>query len=280
MAIGNRQIGWSQEDNLLWEISKQLDRMNSIVCTGPCPTTTTTSTTLPLTTTTSSSSTSTSTTSSSSSTTTTTIPPTTTTSSSSTTTTSTTLAIPNVVIGTQRWSTINLDVSTYRDGTSIPEVTDPTEWSELTTGAWCYYDNDPANGAIYGKLYNWFAVNNIINGGLAPVGQHVPTLSEFQTLQTFLGGQFVAGGKMKSTDTLWISPNVNATNESGFTGLPGGDQFFFGGFENIGYGALWWTSTEFNALRAWYMNIVRFNGDAGLGNGNKNNGFSVRCIID
>ena len=254
MAIPNRQIGGSTTTNLLWQISKQLEHL-ICVKSGGCGTTTTT-TTLPLTTTTSSSS------------------------SSSTTTTSTTLAIPNVVIGTQRWSTINLDVTTYQDGTPIPEVTDPTEWSELTTGAWCYYDNDPANGPIYGKLYNWFAVNNIINGGLAPVGQHVPTLSEFQTLQTFLGGQFVAGGKMKSTDTLWISPNVNATNESGFTGLPGGGQFSFGGFDGIGSGAVWWTSTEFNALRAWYMNIVNFNGDAGLSNVDKNSGFSVRCIID
>jgi len=253
MSIAPKQIGWSEKANLLWEISRQLDRINSVVCTGPCPTTTTTTTITPTTTTTS---------------------------SSSTTTTTTTSAIPNVVIGTQRWSTINLDVSTYRDGTPIPEVTDPTEWANLTTGAWCYYDNDPANGPVYGKLYNWYAVNNIANGGLAPVGQHIPTDTEWNTLITFLGGESVAGGKMKSTDMLWISPNVGATNESGFTGLPGGFQFFFGGFSNIGSGGLWWTLTEFNATNVWYYTLSNFTDDSGRGNSNKNSGFSVRCIID
>jgi uncharacterized protein (TIGR02145 family) len=257
MAIPNKQIGWSGRANLLWAISKQLDILNTQMCTGPCPTTTSTTTTLPLTTTTSSSS------------------------SSSTTTTSTTLAIPNVVIGTQRWSTINLDVSTYRDGTPIPEVTDPTEWETLTTGAWCYYDNDPANGPIYGKLYNWYAVNNIVNGGLAPVGQHIPTDTEFTTLTTFLGGELVAGGKMKSTGTsLWVSPNTGATNESGFTCLPAGNRSFFGSFFAIGQNAVFWSSTENGASIAWYRALANIDINISRGSFTKYGGFSVRCIID
>jgi uncharacterized protein (TIGR02145 family) len=265
MSIAPRQIGWSQKANLLWEISRQLDRINSVVCTGPCPTTTST-TTATLTTTTS----------------TTTLPPTTTTtSSSSTTTTTTTLAIPNVVIGTQRWSTINLDVTTYRDGTPIPEVTDPTEWENLTTGAWCYYDNDPANGPVYGKLYNWYAVSNIANGGLAPVGQHIPTDPEWTTLTTYLGGELIAGGKLKSTGiSLWLSPNTGATNESGFTGLPAGNRSFFGSFFGIGQNALFWSSTENGASIAWYRVLSNININMGRGSFNKYVGFSVRCIID
>ena len=149
-------------------------------------------------------------------------------------------------IGQQGWATINLNVTTYRDGTPIPQVTDPTEWANLTTGAWCYYNNDPANGAIYGKLYNWYAVAGIHdtdpstpNKALAPIGWHVASYAEWDTLSTFLGGDAVAGGKMKSTGTiqagtgLWESPNTDATNDSGFNILPGGYRSNQGDFYNI-----------------------------------------------
>jgi hypothetical protein len=113
--------------------------------------------------------------------------------------------LPNVTIGTQIWSSTNLDLTTYRDGTPIPQVTDPTQWTNLTTGAWCYYNNDPANGAIYGKLYNWYAVvgihdndPNTPNKILAPTGWHVPTDTEWTTLTTFLGGESIAGGKIQA----------------------------------------------------------------------------------
>jgi uncharacterized protein (TIGR02145 family) len=256
--IAPKQIGWSEKANLLWEISRQLDRINSVVCTGPCPTSTST----------------------------TTITPTTTTTSSSSTTTTTTTALPGVLIGTQRWSTTNLDVTTYRDGTPIPQVTDPTAWAALTTGAWCYFNNDTANGAIYGKLYNWYAVNNTVNGGLAPVGQHIPTDTEFTTLITFLGGATVAGGKMKSTGTLqagtglWYNPNTGATNESGFTALPGCFRTFVGGFTNPNYDGIWWSSSESNTTNAWYIDMYYFDDNADRGNVNKKYGFSVRCLID
>ena len=261
--IAPKQIGWSEKANLLWEISRQLDRINSVVCTGPCPTTTTTSTTLPATTSTTS-----------------------TTTSSSSTTTTTTTALPGVLIGTQRWALTNLDVTTYRDGTPIPQVTDPTAWAGLTTGAWCYYNNDPANGAVYGKLYNWYAVNNTINGGLAPVGQHIPIDTEFTTLTTFLGGEGVAGGKMKSTGNfqagtgLWYDPNIGATNESGFTGLPGCFRYLSGGFSNSNYDGLWWSSSQSSTTNAWFLDLYYYDDNANRNAYNKRGGFSVRCIID
>ncbi|MFZ4671967.1 MAG: fibrobacter succinogenes major paralogous domain-containing protein [Flavobacterium sp.] len=154
--------------------------------------------------------------------------------------------LPNVTIGTQIWSTTNLDVTTYRDGTPIPQVTDPAAWAALTTGAWCYYNNDPVNGGIYGKLYNWYAVAGIHdtdpstpNKVLAPIGWHVASYAEWDTLSTFLGGYAVAGGKMKSTGTiqvgtgLWESPNTGATNDGGFNALPGGYRSNQGDFYNI-----------------------------------------------
>lgn len=138
-----------------------------------------------------------------------------------------------VTICTQTWATKNLDVTTYNDGTPIPQVTDPTAWANLTTGAWCYYNNYAANNATYGKLYNWYAAAGIYDAAslanpalrkkLAPTGYHVPTDAEWTILTTCLGGESVAGGKMKSTGTsLWTAPNTAATNSSGFTGLPGG----------------------------------------------------------
>ena len=203
---------------------------------------------------------------------------------------------PSVTIGTQIWSTSNLDVTTYRDGTPIPQVTDPSQWANLTTGAWCYYNNDPANGAVYGKLYNWYAVAgihdndpNTPNKVLAPTGWHIPTDAEWSTLinyldQTANGGQNipnVAGGKMKSAGTtLWVSPNTGATNISGFTGLPGGT---FGGnntFYGINTNGNWWTSTEINGSEAWYRYINYDNTNAARHFANKTFGHSVRCVRD
>lgn len=245
MAIGNKQIGWSQESNLLWEISKQLDDMTSIMCTGDCPTTTTTTSADPIT----------------------------------TTTTTTTEAIPSVLIGDQTWALRNLEVVTYANGDPIPEVQDPAVWATLTTGAWCYYDNDSANNIEYGKIYNWHAVND--PRGLAPIGQHVPTDTEFTTLTTFLGGLTVAGGKLKETGTLhWIIPNTDATNDSGFTALPGGYRNITGIFSNIGAFGYWWSSSQFNAPNAWYRYLVTNTGTAFSFSNNKKFGFSVRCLID
>ena len=194
----------------------------------------------------------------------------------------------SIKIGTQTWTTKNLDVATYSDGTPIPQVTDPTAWDNLTTGAWCYYNNDPATGTTYGKLYNWYAVAgihdtdpNTPNKKLAPTGYHLPSDAEWTTLTTYLGGVFLAGGKMKSAGTtLWTSPNTSATNSSGFTGLPGGARYNDGKFNLIGYVGFWWSSSELGTTDALNRQLNYDNGNARIYGSYKKNGLSVRCIKD
>src|SRR5574344_993327 len=145
-----------------------------------------------------------------------------------------------VTIGTQTWMAENLKVTKYNDGAAIPNVTDNTAWSKLTTGALCDYDNTPSNSETYGKLYNWHAVNT---GKLCPTGWHVPSDAEWTKLTDYLTSD--AGGKLKETGTThWNSPNTSATNETGFTALPGGSRGYSGAFLNVcGYG-YWWSATE------------------------------------
>ncbi len=191
-----------------------------------------------------------------------------------------------VTICNQVWTTRNLDVTTYSDGTPIPQVTATSQWAALTTGAWCYYNNTTANGTIYGKLYNWYAVAgihdtdpNTPNKILAPTGYHIPSDEEWTTLTTCLGGESVAGGKMKETGTAhWISPNTDATNSSGFTGLPGGYRDYNGAKENIGYYGYWWSSSVFGTASAWYRILHNNNDDVYRGDNNKRLGVSVRCL--
>ena len=186
--------------------------------------------------------------------------------------------LPTVVIGTQQWMEKNLDVMTYRDGTVIPEVTGVAAWAALTTGAWCWYSNSAANGAIYGKLYNWYAVND--PRGLAPQGWHIPTDAEWITLGTLLGGDAVAGGKMKSTGTTrWTTPNTSATNQSGFSGLPGGQHIPDGRFFSLGEYGYWWSATE-STPYALYRNLSYNDGYLYRTNDSKRDGFSVRCLRD
>ncbi len=183
-----------------------------------------------------------------------------------------------IKIGNQVWMKKNLDVLTYRNGDVIPEVKDPNEWGKLTTGAWCYYNNDPKNGKIYGKLYNWYAVND--PRGLAPVGYHVPSDKEWSTLITYLGGD-IAGGKLKEEGTLHReSPNTSATNSTGFTGLPAGYRYNLGTFSNIRSNGLWWSSSETNTMNAWGRNLSYNVGVVYRGYYDKGNGLSVRCIKD
>jgi uncharacterized protein (TIGR02145 family) len=188
-------------------------------------------------------------------------------------------ATVDVTIGTQVWTNKNLDVSTYRDGTPIPQVTDPIAWAALTTGAWCYYNNDPANGEVYGKLYNWYAVND--PRGLAPAGFHVPTDAEWTTLTTYLGGESIALGKMKEAGTThWFSPNEDATNSSGFTGLPGGLRYDIGIFSHIGSAGYWWSSSQIGTVTAWGRGLDNYNSYVNKLTTNKKFGFSVRCLRD
>lgn len=187
----------------------------------------------------------------------------------------------NIGIGTQLWTCKNLDVTTYRNGDPIPEVTDPTAWAALTTGAWCYYDNDPANNAIYGKLYNWYAVND--PRGLAPTGYHVPSDTEWTTLTDYLGGSTVAGGELKEVGTThWADPNNGATNSACFTALGGDLRFDSGNFigDPTNETGNWWSSTEFNTDLAWQRFMFSYSGQINRTTYRKQAGFSVRLIKD
>lgn len=313
MSIAPKQIGWSQKANLLWDISRQLDKTLNLMCTGPCP-----------------------------------IPPSNTNYSvygcevmgefiitytgnnllsegtivnndtpecfyiigpttspadvgtityvwdtpddcqpcinSHTTTTTTTCfncTEEPIIIGTQTWDKCNLNVTTYRNGDTIPEVTDPSVWASLTTGAWCYYNNDPANGPIYGKLYNWYAVND--PRGLAPVGKHIPSDEEWTTLTNSLGGLTIAGGKMKEAGLChWQTPNTGATNESGFTALGAGRRINSGTFDAINIVNRTWSSTEVSTLTsfAWLRNTGYNSADVIRLGEQKGSGFPVRCLLD
>ncbi|HZV69689.1 MAG TPA: FISUMP domain-containing protein [Saprospiraceae bacterium] len=160
----------------------------------------------------------------------------------------------SVGICCQSWMTKNLDVTTYRNGDPIPKVTTNSAWAVLTTGAYCYYNNDSTTyAATYGKLYNWYAVND--PRGLAPEGWHIPTDFEWTTLGNCLGGNSIAGGLMKEAGTVhWTSPNTGATNLSGFTGLPAGFRDNSGFFNAISTTGVWWSSIGLNASSAiWRM---------------------------
>ena len=195
-------------------------------------------------------------------------------------TTSAAVFMPTIVIGTQQWMSKNLEVAFYRNGDPIPQVTDATAWAALTTGAWCYYNNDSTQGTKYGKLYNWYAVND--PRGLAPAGWHIPSDAEWTTLETTLGGSSVAGGKMKEAGTLnWISPNTGGNNNSGWAGLPGGYRNGYDGtFYDVGLFGFWWSSTEFNTAFAWARYLFYNLGTINRANYNKLYGFSVRCLRD
>jgi len=186
----------------------------------------------------------------------------------------------DVKIGTQTWTSKNLDVSKFRNGDTIPHVQDKNAWAKLTSGAWCYYENNNANydsiGSIYGKLYNWYAVND--PRGLAPNGYHIPTDKEWTVLTDYLGGDFIAGAKMKSTSG-W-EENGNGSNTSGFAGLPGGFRYNNGDFYYIGANCYWWDSSESNNNYAWYRPLNGNNGNVYRMLEYKQNGFSVRCLRD
>jgi uncharacterized protein (TIGR02145 family) len=188
-----------------------------------------------------------------------------------------------IEIGTQEWMAENLRTTTYSNGDPIPNVTDASQWSNLTTGAWAHYANDSQCEVPYGKLYNWYTVADPRN--VCPTGWHVPTDAEWTVLTDYLGGEDVAGGKMKTTGTieaatgLWYSPNDLATNSSGFSGAPGGLRQFFGPYGKIGEFGYWWSSTEIVTSSAWYRFLSIYFGVGSPGY-DKGGGFSVRCLRD
>ena len=195
---------------------------------------------------------------------------------------------PSIVLGNgQEWMAENLRTTAYRNGDPIPNVTPSNgQWTMLSTGAWCHFNNDSQYENPYGKLYNWYAVADPRN--VCPTGWHVPTDNEWSTFINYLdpnanGGENTpntAGDKMKSTGTqYWLSPNQDANNESGFSGLPGGFRNSSGMYGGLSGGGWWWSSTEYSTFVAWYR-LVGY--DTGLRRNaiSKASGLSVRCLKD
>jgi uncharacterized protein (TIGR02145 family) len=170
----------------------------------------------------------------------------------------------------------NLRTTKYNDGSSIPFENDNVSWLNLTTAAYCWYDNDISKKDIYGALYNWYAVNR---GNLCPAGWHIPTDQEWTVLTAYLGGGSVAGGKLKETGTAHWNPNSDATNESGFTALPDGWRGPYGFDSALDWG-FWWSSTENDATTAWHIILFTYDSTVNKPSNDKKNGFSVRCIKD
>jgi uncharacterized protein (TIGR02145 family) len=183
-----------------------------------------------------------------------------------------------IKIGSQWWTVENLRVAHYRDGSYIPKVTDNTAWATMSTGARCFYNNDSITySAIYGAFYNWYSVADSRN--LCPVGWHVPADIEWAALSTYLGGNSIAGGKIKETGTThWTSPNTGATNESGLTILAGG--YRTSNFTGMGLYGDYWTSTSFSSSNAWYIGLIYNTSTIGTSNFMKALGIPVRCIRD
>src|SRR5690606_21020415 len=155
-----------------------------------------------------------------------------------------------VEICNQIWMLDNLNVTNYRNGDPIPQVTDPTEWGNLTTGAWCYYSNNSGNEEVYGKLYNWYAISD--PRGLAPEGWHIPTEAEWNSLSNCLGGDNLAGGFLKESGfSHWAEPNTSAANSSWFTGLPRGFRESYGDFFDKSFVGYFWISAENTTTNSW-----------------------------
>ena len=184
----------------------------------------------------------------------------------------------SVKIGTQEWMVENLKVTKYRDGTPIPNIMTGTQWRSLTTGAWCYNNNDAQYNNPYGKLYNWYAVTD--PRGLAPSGWHIPTDGEWTILVNYLGGDTIAGTKMKEIGlTHWQVDNpggVQSTNSSCFTALPGWDSES----PMVGLYGDWWSSTDAASAGAWFFGLAGSSPGTDRGTAPKYYGCSIRCIKD
>lgn len=189
-----------------------------------------------------------------------------------------------VTIGAQVWLAENLKTTLYNDGSSIPNITSPSAWMQQSSAAYAWYNNNfTANGAVYGALYNWYAVDVASNGNrnVCPVGWHVPTDSEWTTLSDFLGGDPVAGSKLKETGSMhWNSPNTDATNATGFTALPGGLRHYDGSFGMLADHGSWWSTTVSGNGEVWIRDIYAQSADFGRYEFAKKSGFSIRCLKD
>jgi len=188
---------------------------------------------------------------------------------------------PVVTIGTQTWMKENLKTTRYRNGEAIPTGLNDNAWNNTITGAFVNYNNETANNAVYGRLYNWYT--GIDTRNVAPAGWHVPTVSEWMTLINFLGGDNLAGAELKE-DGLghWITPNTGATNSSGFKAIPGGYRQNDGAFAALGNAGYWWTNTEASPGGADAEAVALFydRSESPQVTGNKKIGASIRCIKD
>jgi uncharacterized protein (TIGR02145 family) len=182
-------------------------------------------------------------------------------------------------IGNQVWMGENLKTTRYRNGDPIPLVSDPTTWSTTTTPAYCWYNNnEAANKNVYGAMYNWYAVNT---GMLCPAGWHVPSDADWLALTNYLGGDEIAGGKLKEAGTVhWTTPNTEASNESGFTALPGGYRNKYGTFSGFGGFCYWWCSNEYDPTLAFYRMLYYTSSFVLRTGNNKLDAFYVRCVRD
>ena len=191
-----------------------------------------------------------------------------------------------IQIGNQLWMKENLKVTHYRNGDEIPTGYSNSEWQDLSTGAYAVYEENESNADTYGYLYNWYAVND--DRGVSPANWHVPTDGEYTALSDYLGGTSVAGGKLKECtegscpeSEYWYSPNTGATNESGFTGLPGGYRFYLNGnYYFMGANGSFWSSTEYGSNDAWHRGLESNDSTIYRRDYGKDSGFSVRCVMD
>lgn len=184
-----------------------------------------------------------------------------------------------VTIGSQVWMVENLRTARYRDSTSIPHVDSNSDWNNSVNPGYCWYANDSSlYKNSFGALYNWYAVNT---KKLCPTGWHVPSDAEWTTLSDKLGGESLAGGKLKEAGIItWKNPNAAATNETGFTGLPGGFRTAPGEFDQVGSYGNWWSSTAVNTTVANYRYLYFGNGIMTKSFISQKYGLSVRCLKD
>jgi uncharacterized protein (TIGR02145 family) len=193
------------------------------------------------------------------------------------------ISYPFIKLCNDTWMLKNLAVRTYRNGDSIPVITDPTQWSNLTTGAMCWFYNNPtAYDSIFGPMYNWYAVND--PRGIAPVGWHVASDKEWRTASECVGGDSIAAIKMRDTSNLWnytLPFPVYADNASGFTALPGGLREVNGTYQSLGSdGGFWWTSTQTTINTAW-ARLLAYDGAFIIYYDSDNkNGYYIRCVKD
>ena len=194
-----------------------------------------------------------------------------------------------VQIGTQIWMTKNLDVDRFRNGDKIPEAKTEKEWKSADANkkpAWCYYDNDPANGEKYGKLYNWYAATD--PRGLAPKGWRIPSGEDWSILIYYLSVSNALEGKAMKSKTGWRNHHYygygysdgNGTNTSGFSGLPGGKRMHFGDFHSVGTSGHWWTSKKVDKVMNWSCYLSNNHKVVGWSADLEGDGLSVRCIKD